>query len=67
MQRERPSRRKRPDLLARPPLGVLSEERGWSSLIVDPIDQLRRLDDLRARGVLSAEEFDQQKLKVFGR
>jgi membrane protein implicated in regulation of membrane protease activity len=29
-----------------------------------PADQLSRLADLRQRGVLSAEEFDQQKAKV---
>jgi hypothetical protein len=67
MRRERRSRRERPNLLARPPLGVLDDERGWSSLIVDPVDQLSRLADLRARGVLSAEEFDRQKAKVLER
>jgi hypothetical protein len=32
--------------------------------VVDPIDQLAELADLRRRGLLSAEEFDREKAKL---
>jgi hypothetical protein len=39
---------------------------GWAGLLVDPVEQLKELADLRARGLLSAEEFEGQKAKVMG-
>jgi hypothetical protein len=59
-----PSRRHRVNLLARPPCGSLTSERGWSALIVDPAEQLEVLADLLGRGLLSPEEYKRQKAKV---
>ena len=67
VRRQRPSRRTRPNLLPRPPLGLISEERGWAGLFVDPVDQLNRLAELREQGLLSSEEFAQQARKVADR
>jgi hypothetical protein len=59
-----PSRRHRLNLLARPPCGSLTHERGWSALIVDSTEQLEVLADLLDRGLLSPEEYQRQKAKV---
>ena len=59
-----PSRRHRANLLARPPCGSLTYERGWSTLTVDPAEQLEVLADLLGRGLLSPEEYQRQKAKV---
>jgi hypothetical protein len=53
-------------LLARPPCTVRYLEWGWAAQFVDPVAQLEELADLRARGVLSAEEFEHQKARIIG-
>jgi hypothetical protein len=53
-----------PDLLCRPPSGAGPADRGWAELVVDPVEQLRELADLCQRGLLSPEEYEQQKAKV---
>jgi len=35
------------------------------ALIVDPIEQLEELADLRRRGLLTSEEFERQKTRVW--
>jgi hypothetical protein len=39
----------------------------WTAWLVDPVEQLKELADLRERGLLSAEEFDRQKANVLDR
>lgn len=53
------------DLLVRPPWNG-STRHCWTSLVVDPIEQIEELADLRDRGLLSTEEFEEQKRKVLG-
>lgn len=64
MRQLRVSRARRVHLLARSP----ADERGrrWAAWIADPAEQLRELDDLRRRGFLSSEEFEQQRARVLG-
>jgi Short C-terminal domain len=57
-------RNHRPDLLVRPPSTSRELERGWAMLVVDPVNQLAELADLHRRGLLSSEEFQEQKSKV---
>jgi Short C-terminal domain len=60
--------RSRPtDLLARPPCTAHDVESAWTASYVDPVAQLQELADLRARGLLSRDEFERQKAKVIGR
>jgi hypothetical protein len=42
-------------------------EAGWTSLLVDPAEQLQVLGDLLARGLLSPTEFEHEKTKVIER
>jgi hypothetical protein len=65
MHRQSHSRRHRTDLLARPPCSPRAAEGGWAALLVDPIEQLNALADLLARGLLSPDEFERQKAKIF--
>lgn len=58
------SRHRRPGLLARPPDS--DSESRFSSLLVDPIEQLEQLRNLYAQGVLSQEEFESQKARLVG-
>jgi Short C-terminal domain len=67
MRRLTTSRRHRGDLLTRPPSGGREVERGWLAWIVDPVEQLRELADLRDRGLLSQEEYELHKAKVLER
>jgi hypothetical protein len=62
--RAQPTRRHQPDLIARPPLGGLGVERQWASLIIDPVQQLRALADLRDRGLISDEELVVQRQRI---
>ena len=62
----RRSRRRAAGLLARPPCTVRYLEQGWAALFVDPVDQLEALADLWVRGVLTTEEFEQQKATIIG-
>jgi len=64
MPRTSNPRASRLDLLARPPATADSTPGGWTRLLVDPVEQLRALDDLRDRGLLTAEEYEQQRTKV---
>jgi hypothetical protein len=54
----------RADLLVRPPCVAAMYEAGWTSLLVDPTEQLQMLGDLLARGLLSPTEFEHEKAKV---
>jgi hypothetical protein len=65
MRRRRTHRRNQGDLLARPPIGSRELEGGVPALIVDPIEQLEELADLRSRGLLTSEEFERQKTRVW--
>jgi len=58
-----PGRCRSSDLLIRPPdCGEGGPD--WMSWIVDPVRQIEALDDLFRRGLLTAEDFERQKLKV---
>jgi hypothetical protein len=65
MRRRRTNRRRQSDLLARPPCGGREVEGGVAALIVDPVQQLEELADLRSRGLLTTEEFERQKTRVW--
>ena len=65
MRRRRTNRRSQDDLLARPPVGGRELEGGMAALIVDPMEQLEQLADLRSRGLLTSEEFERQKTRVW--
>jgi Short C-terminal domain len=67
MRTPRTTRSRRVDLLARPPCGIRMYEDSWMALVVDPVEQLRTLADLQARGLLSPDEFERQKAKVIER
>jgi Short C-terminal domain len=57
-------RSKRPDLLERPPATARDLGPGWALLVIDPVRQLRELADLHRRGLVSGEEYQQQKCKI---
>jgi len=65
MRRVGGSRGEYPDLLARPPGERLLEDRS-AALLVDPAAQMVELADLVARGLVSPEEMERQRRKVFG-
>ena len=65
MRRTFPARRHRPDLIARPPLAGVGVEHQWASLIIDPVDQMRALVDLRDRGLISSAELAAQRRLIF--
>jgi Short C-terminal domain len=65
MRRRQTHRRHEGDLLARPPVGSRELEGGVAALIVDPVEQLEELADLRSRGLLTTEEFERQKIRVW--
>ena len=61
----RGSRSEHLDLLA-PPLPVdLSNDR-LAALLIDPVAQVAELADLVDRGLVTLEEFEQQRRKMFG-
>jgi hypothetical protein len=64
MQARHRSRRHRVNLLGRAPCGVSDIDRGWATLIGDPIARLGELADLVDRGLLSREEFDRLKARL---
>ena len=66
MRRVQTKRRHRPDLIARPPLGGVGVERQWASLIIDPVQQLLALAELRDRGLISSDELAVQRRRVLG-
>lgn len=65
MRRVATSRREHLDLLADAPSRVAAEDR-WSALLIDPVAQVNELEELVARGLVSREEFQRQRRKVFG-
>jgi hypothetical protein len=65
MRRVATSRRELLDLLSRTPTELCLEDR-WTALLVDPVAQVTELADLVARGLVSPEEFNRQRRKVFG-
>jgi hypothetical protein len=65
MRRVATSRREHLDLLSSAPSAVTVEDR-WTALLIDPVAQVTELADLVARGLVSPEEFERQRSKVFG-
>jgi hypothetical protein len=58
------SRRGHIDLLTTS-AGLTVEDR-WAALLIDPVAQLEELSDLVDRGLVSPEEFQRQRTKIFG-
>jgi hypothetical protein len=58
------SRSNQTDLLDRPPCGTRSSDDSWMAFVIDPVEQVRALADLRSRGLLSREEYERQKAKI---
>ena len=65
MRRVATSRREHLNLLSSTPSAVIVEDR-WTALLIDPVAQVTELADLVARGLVSPEEFERQRRKVFG-
>ena len=59
------SRRGHPDVLANPPGDGPLDDR-WAALLIDPVAQMAELADLVARGLLSQEDLESQRRKIFG-
>jgi hypothetical protein len=64
MQRVETSRSQRQDLLGRPPSAAYEFQPAWALLAVDPISQVEELADLWRRGLLSPDEYEQQKARI---
>jgi hypothetical protein len=64
MRRIELARRDLHGLLARAPGARRWRQDIWDAMLVDPVEQLKELADLRARGLLSAEQFEHQKTQV---
>ncbi len=64
MRRVATSRRENPDLLTTEPSEVTDER--WTALLIDPVAQVTELADLVARGLVSPEDFERQRGKIFG-
>jgi len=64
MRRVATSRREHPDLLATEPSQVVEDR--WTALLIDPVAQVTELADLVARGLVSPEDFERQRGKIFG-
>ena len=64
MRRVATSRREQPDLLARAPSEATVQDR-WAALLIDPVAQVTELADLVARGLVSPEDFERQRRKIF--
>ena len=65
MRRVATSRSAHLDLLTNPPSEVAAEDR-WAALLIDPVAQVTELRDLVARGLVSPEQFESQRRKIFG-
>ena len=63
MRRLRNVRRSGTDLLTRPPT---PRPPAWMSVIIDPVEQVAELADLRERGFISPYEFERERAKVLG-
>ena len=66
MRRVADSRRDHPDLLDRE-TSLRLRARAWEVLLVDPVAQLAELQDLVARGLVSPEELERQRSRIFPR
>ena len=64
MRRVATSRRENPDLLTTEPSEIADER--WTALLIDPVAQVTELADLVARGLVSPEDFERQRGKIFG-
>lgn len=64
MRRVATSRREHPDLLTSAPSKVTQDR--WTALLIDPVAQVNELADLVARGLVSPEDFERQRGKIFG-
>jgi hypothetical protein len=60
----RGSRMERYDLLPGR-LPAARAEDPWAAMLIDPVAQLAELADLVARGLVSPEDFERQRRKVF--
>jgi len=65
MRRTARSRKEHRDLLAGALPAVRTED-PWAAMLIDPVAQLAELADLVARGLVSPEDFERQRKKVFG-
>ena len=61
------SRRHGRDLLVRPPCGGRERDYAWEAMQLAEADQLGLLDELLRRGLLSEEEYEAQRARVFDR
>lgn len=59
-----PGRSQRPGLLWRPPSTFRELDVPWTSMMVDPAQQIDALAQLMNRGLLSREEFDRAKQRA---
>lgn len=55
-----------PEYAAPPPAGPPPAGYGGSAPGADMIDQLRQLGELRSQGILTEEEFEEQKRRILG-
>ncbi|MGH3508032.1 MAG: SHOCT domain-containing protein [Nocardioidaceae bacterium] len=62
----RRSRSDNPDLLTRRPLSERTLAQGSGAAVVNQVEQVRELAKLMDRGLVSREEFERQRSKVFG-
>lgn len=60
------SRSGNPDLLTRWPLSERTLARRSGAIVVNQVEQVRELAKLVDRGLVSREEFERQRSKVFG-
>jgi hypothetical protein len=65
MHRTAGTRKEHCDLLAGT-LPAAAAEDPWAALLIDPVAQLSELADLVERGLVSPEDFERQRRKVFG-
>ena len=66
MRRVATTRARRVHLLVRPACPDQASAGRWDGAVVDPVEQLKELADLLARGLLSREEFESHKARVLG-
>ena len=64
MRRVATSRREHLDLLTSTPSEVVGEDR-WAALLIDPVAQVIELEELVARGLVSREDLERQRRKIF--
>ncbi|HEY9409464.1 MAG TPA: SHOCT domain-containing protein [Jiangellaceae bacterium] len=66
MRRVATTRARRADLLVRPACPDRAGGGRWDGVVVDPVEQLKELADLLTRGLLTREEFESHKARIFG-